>query len=268
MNKTKFLKNKELSFIELRYSNSSLCYKEHIHETLSIGAITNGKRQYSNKNNTYIISKGNLAIVNPNTIHSCNSIDNEKSNYYMLYIDTNWLYKVQKELNPTLNSFLPFKKEILEDKEIFNEFIKLCKVLLSNEFYIKKESLLIEFITILYKKYSDLQEKEKEINYKVENIIKYLKKNIKENISLEDLSKEFNLSTFYIIKLFKKQLNTSVYSYFINLKIEYAKNLLKKDFSIVETALECGFYDQSHFHRNFVKLVATTPKEYKNNFVQ
>ncbi|MDZ7820178.1 MAG: helix-turn-helix domain-containing protein [Aliarcobacter sp.] len=50
--------------------------------------------------------------------------------------------------------------------------------------------------------------------------------------------------------------------------MEFAKELLKKGFSIVETALECGFYDQSHFHRNFKKIVAITPKEYQDNFIQ
>ena len=95
-----------------------------------------------------------------------------------------------------------------------------------------------------------------------------MNKHIKEDISLNDLSKEFNLSTFYIIKLFKKELNISAHSYFINLKIELAKELLKKGFSIVETALKCGFYDQSHFHRNFKKIVAITPKEYQDNFIQ
>ena len=52
------------------------------------------------------------------------------------------------------------------------------------------------------------------------------------------------------------------------MKINQSKKLLKEGMSLVSTALECGFYDQSHFHRNFVKYTAITPKEYQLNFVQ
>lgn len=125
-----------------------------------------------------------------------------------------------------------------------------------------------KFFYSLYTKYNKEIDIKLKTNEKIENIISYMHKHIKEDISLNDLAKEFNLSTFYIIKLFKKELDISAHSYFINLKIELAKELLKKGFSIVETALECGFCDQSHFHRNFKKIVAITPKEYQDNFIQ
>ena len=56
------------------------------------------------------------------------------------------------------------------------------------------------------------------------------------------------------------------HAYLLNIKINKAKELLKQGYTIVDTALECGFTDQSHFHRNFLKIVATTPKEYQKNF--
>jgi AraC-like DNA-binding protein len=37
---------------------------------------------------------------------------------------------------------------------------------------------------------------------------------------------------------------------------------------IAETALECGFFDQSHFHRHFKAMTTVTPQEYRVNFVQ
>jgi len=63
-------------------------------------------------------------------------------------------------------------------------------------------------------------------------------------------------------------MNLTPHSYLLNVKINRAKEFLKNGYSIVDTALECGFFDQSRFHKNFVKIVATTPKEYRLNFVQ
>ena len=133
---------------------------------------------------------------------------------------------------------------------------------------IEKEISLIEFFSSLYVKYNKEIKIEMKDNSIINEIIEYLNINIKEDISLNDLSKKFNLSTFYITKLFKKELNIPAHSYFINLKIEFAKDLLKNGLNISQTALECGFCDQSHFHRNFKKIVAITPKQYQDNFVQ
>lgn len=63
-------------------------------------------------------------------------------------------------------------------------------------------------------------------------------------------------------------MNLTPHSYLLNIRINKAKEYLKSGYSLAQTAQECGFFDKSHFHRNFLKIVATTPNEYKLNFVQ
>lgn len=268
MNKTLYFTDKKLDYLELRYSKSNNCYKEHIHNTLSIGAILNGKRTYINKNKSFKLLKNQLAIVNPNTIHSCNNNSKIANKLYMIYLSKDWCFSIQKSIFPNIKEFIPFSNELIDNKITYNKFIQLCELLFSNALILEKESFLIDFFSSLYSRYNSSFSIEVKDNTIINNIIEYLRKNIKEDISLNDLSKEFNLSTFYITKLFKKELNIPAHSYFINLKIEFAKNLLKDGLSISQTALECGFFDQSHFHRNFKKIVAITPKEYQDNFVQ
>jgi AraC-like DNA-binding protein len=268
MNQTLYFTDKKLNYLELRYSKSNNCYKEHIHNTLSIGAILNGKRIYTNKNKSFILQKNQLAIVNPSTSHSCNNNSKTANRLYMLYLSKDWCFSVQQSIFPNIKGFIPFSNELINNKTIYNNFIKLCELLFSNSLILEKETLLIEFFSSLYVKYNQEIKIEINDNSIINKIIEYLNYNIKEDISLYDLSKEFNLSTFYITKLFKKELNIPAHSYFINLKIEFAKDLLKNGLSISQTALECGFFDQSHFHRNFKKILAITPKQYQDNFVQ
>ncbi len=54
----------------------------------------------------------------------------------------------------------------------------------------------------------------------------------------------------------------------LNCRIELAKKLLQKGFGLSQVALECGFFDQSHFHRHFKAITTVTPKEYQVNFIQ
>ena len=268
MNQTLYFTDERLDYLELRYSKSKDCYKEHIHNTLSIGAILNSKRIYTNKNKTFTLKKNQLAIVNPNTSHSCNTNSKTANKLYMLYLSKDWCFSIQKSIFPNINEFIPFPNELVDNKTTYNNFIKLCELLFSNSLILEKETSLIEFFTSLYIKYNHSFKIEINDNTTITKILEHLNKNVKEDISLNDLSKEFNLSTFYITKLFKKELNIPAHSYFINLKIEFAKSLLKSGLSITQTALECGFFDQSHFHRNFKKIVAITPKQYQDNFVQ
>ncbi|RXK12750.1 AraC family transcriptional regulator [Halarcobacter mediterraneus] len=267
---TKIFTHEKMPYLELRYSNNTKHYKKHLHDTLSVGMNIKGKTIYTNKDKKYDFEIGMLALVNPNEIHSCNPIDKIPNLYYMLYLDQKWCYELQKTICKEIIDFVPFEKELITDKRFYDEFKLLCENLFSNVTNEEKEEELIIFFTKLFKTY--LKEDYNKLSKNEENIFEkikiYIQENYKDNISLENLSKTFNLNKFYIIRLFKNNLNISPHSYLINLKINEAKKLLKKGFPLADTALECGFVDQSHFHRNFVKIVATTPKEYQLNFVQ
>lgn len=267
---TKVFIHEKLPFLELRYSNNTKHYKKHIHDTLSIGINLKGNTIYSNKEKEYSFDIGMLALVNPNEIHSCNPIDKIPNLYYMLYLDKNWCFGIQKTICEQIDTFIPFEKDLLNDKTKYKEFKLLCENLFSNITYQEKEEELILFLTKLFKTYlKDYHIKPtKEDNTKFEKLKAYIQKNYKKNISIDELSEEFQLNSFYIIRLFKNKLNMTPHAYLINLKINKAKEYLKDGYSLVDTALECGFSDQSHFHRNFVKIVATTPNQYKLNFVQ
>jgi len=268
-NFTKFFYHNELPYIEARYSNSNKDYKEHVHETFSIGVNLFGNRLYTNKENKYNFTPNMLAIINPYEVHSCNSIGKNNNEYYMLYLDKNWCFEIQKSIDNSLSKFKTYSVNILEDKELYNEFIKLNKLLFSEELLIQKEYELISFFRKFFAK--DLKKEIEEsflLKDELKPILEYLENNYKSNITLKELSDKFKLNSFYIIRLFNENLKISPHQYLLNLKINKGKELLKQNYSIVETALECGFTDQSHFHRNFVSIVATTPKQFQINFIQ
>ena len=264
---TKIFTDKKLPFVELRYSNSNMHYKKHFHETFSLGVNKKGVSIYVNNDTSYTLDKNMLSIINPNIVHSCNSCSDILNVYYMLYLNTNWCASIQKIINKNVNTFVNVPVDILEDKIFYNEYINLCEFLFSDNYILDKEDALYSFFIKFFSLFLD-ETKEEIIDKRFTGIVSYLEKNYKENISIDDLSKEFDLNPFYIIRLFKSEMNMTPHAYLLNLKINKSKELLKKNYSIVDTALECGFFDQSHFHKNFLKIVACTPNEYKLNFVQ
>lgn len=262
---TKIFVDENLPFLELRYSNNTKHYKEHIHETFSMGINIKGKSIYTNKNEKFEFEKDMIAIVNTNEIHSCNPINETPNLYYMLYLDENWCFKIQKSIDKNLKKFQPFPNAILYSKEVYETFKTLCEIIFSDISFEEKEEELINFFSNLFECYLEKSNQKIEDN-SFEEITNFLKDNYTENISIEDLASKFNINRFYLIRVFKSKLNITPHAYFLNIKINRAKELLKMGNSITQTALECGFTDQSHFHRNFLKIVATTPKSYQDNF--
>lgn len=266
-NFTKIFKDENLPFLELRHSNSNMHYKKHFHDCFSLGVNKIGESVYFNSGKEYILKTNALSIMNPKSVHACNALGEVLNEYYIMYLDASWCMNIQKLINDKVNDFINIPKHILEDKTYYKEYISLCDYLFQKHDSSDKEDALICFFLKFFTLFLDdvstpTQDK------KFEDIIKYLDENYKENIRLEELAQKFNLSSFYIIRLFKSQMNLTPRAYLINVKINKSKFYLQKGYSISETALECGFFDQSHFHKNFLKITTTTPKEYQVNFVQ
>ncbi len=251
--------------VEIRYSNSSINYKNHAHDTFSIGALKKGKRLFKYTNKETLIKPNMLAIVNANQVHSCNTIDEDiLSEYYVVYLDKTWCLEIQKSLFSNITELHDFPIFLLNDKNLYREFIAVCELFFSDEFYLKKEEILIEFMSRLYAQYFDFNIISIKSN-KFDEIIAYMEENIESNITLDELALKFNMNKYHLTRVFKKQQGLNAHAYFLNLKINKAKELLKEGLSIVNTALELGFVDQSHFHRHFLNIVAATPKEYQNS---
>ncbi len=97
----------------------------------------------------------------------------------------------------------------------------------------------------------------------IQKIKYYIEDHFRRNFSLAELSREVSISSFHLIRQFKRYTGLSPYQYLRNFRIEQAKKMLKKSASLANVAVEVGFYDQSHFHKNFMKIVGTTPKNFQ-----
>jgi len=257
----------KLPFMELRYSNANQHYKEHFHETFSLGANKEGKSVYINRKNKYDLEQNKLTIINPYHVHSCNSTGEILNKYYMMYLDVSWCESIQKTLDVNLKSFKNLSLDFLEDELYYKRFIKLCDFIYEENSEAEKENELLNFYFDFFSLFIENVDQTQN-NEKFEMIKMFIDKNYKENLSLSELSDIFKLNSFYIIRLFKSHINMTPHTYMLNVKINQSKKFLKAKMSISSTALECGFFDQSHFHRNFLKFTAITPKEYQLNFVQ
>ncbi|MGZ3863519.1 MAG: methylated-DNA--[protein]-cysteine S-methyltransferase [Bacteroidia bacterium] len=103
-----------------------------------------------------------------------------------------------------------------------------------------------------------------EINYsRVEEAIKYLMENFKQQPSLYDVADHANVSPFHFQKIFTEWAGISPKKFLQYLTVEELKKELKKSANLVEAAEKVGLSAQSRVYDLFVNIEAVTPHEFK-----
>ncbi|CUH77436.1 GlxA family transcriptional regulator [Tropicibacter naphthalenivorans] len=95
---------------------------------------------------------------------------------------------------------------------------------------------------------------------KLSQVIQMMEANIEEPISPAILAKEVGMSTRQLERLFRRYLSRSPKRYYMELRLQKARNLLMQtDMSVINVALACGFASPSHFSKCYRAQYETTP---------
>ncbi|MDV5972630.1 YSIRK-targeted surface antigen transcriptional regulator [Streptococcus canis] len=94
-------------------------------------------------------------------------------------------------------------------------------------------------------------------------VIQYLENNLNRFVKTEEIAKACHMSESKLRKLFKQEKHITIHQYFLNLKIETAKQLLDENKKVEEVSNLLGFSTSSNFSRTFKKIVGISPLEYK-----
>ena len=94
--------------------------------------------------------------------------------------------------------------------------------------------------------------------------LEYALKNCCHNVSIPEMAKRSDLSTSQLQRDFRKLFRMSPGEYIMRLRLQLAqRKLIDSNTAIGQIALECGFFDQSHFTRAFRKHTGLAPSHYR-----
>jgi len=95
---------------------------------------------------------------------------------------------------------------------------------------------------------------------KLAGVIKVMEGNLEEPITPPELASQAGMSTRQLERLFRRYLNRSPKRYYMELRLQKARNLLMQtDMSVINVALASGFASPSHFSKCYRAHFNTTP---------
>ena len=245
----------------------------HSHPYYELIYILDGRRQIFFPNGECILSKENLALIPPNSLHRTKSHSLSSQERIVIYFKKEFIERhISQEINDIIQSInspiVLSKDEMKKIAPFFNNFIT---IFLEPENDLKEESLkmcflsfFVEFIRIVKEKitYINVFSVKDSVYYEV---IKYINKNFHEKLSLDDLSNIFRISKYQLSKKLNIILGVSWVTYINTLRVAKAQSMLVESQSnILNIALSCGFGSITHFERVFKSMTNYSPTQYIN----
>lgn len=111
------------------------------------------------------------------------------------------------------------------------------------------------------------QKRFKTSSKRVATIHEYLMNHYKEEVNLGEIAGLVSMAEGSLCRFFKSNVGMTIFEYLNKIKIEFAcKLLMNNDLSILDVSLDSGFYNLSHFNKQFRKFTGKAPSEYRKQF--
>ena len=210
----------------------------------------------------YNIKDNNILLINPDDYHECEGVDEEELIYSAIHISKEVMKSLVLEIFKS-KKIVSFRKNVIYDGFLLDSIEELENLIFANTKTLEKEELFYVILKELLENYADFQVQNDNITLKTKEVCEYMENNYSDDITLDELSKIGCISKYHLIRLFTREKGITPYKYLELYRINKAKQLLQKETSILEVAVQCGFSDQSHFTNLFKKMIGITPKQYQ-----
>lgn len=131
----------------------------------------------------------------------------------------------------------------------------------------EKEEFLLLMMTLLLDKYcKPFETCIPQCKEELQDICELLQSHYSEALSLDDICHYAGVSKSTLLRAFTKSKGMTPYRYLQTIRIDAAKKLLEEGASPVDSAIQTGFSDQSHFTKFFTMFIGLSPGAYREIF--
>jgi AraC-like DNA-binding protein len=227
----------------------------HYHENAYFAFIQKGGSLERRKKGNIQCYPGLLLFYNDQEAHR-NEKYKLKSRNVCLELQNEWFYDNQIDKNCLEGTFN------IEDIATKMLFVKIIKEAIIND---ASSRLAIEGLLLqLYAEMIRNQRNVQQLPPWLQIVCNFLNDNWNKKITIAEISRVADVHPITVSKEFPKFFNCTFGIYLRKIRLERSVALLKKaSVPIDEVAVNCGFYDSSHYINTFKTLYGLTPSEYR-----
>ena len=263
------------------YIDDFLPYHKHGFYEINIIYDGVGKHMFGSKE--ILTSKGDVFVIPPNIEHGYSS-SGALTVYHILISELfianfsellskmcgyGLLFDLEPLLRSRLDGALYLKRNDIPF-DILKRYIEMIEeCALESGFEAEKCAHVLSLIAVLSKAMSQRRQTDvdhfprKQVLTVIESM-EYIDTHYAKKIDYRELAARGAVSYSTFLRCFKKLSGMTPVKYQLGCKIKAAANmLLGTNESVLTVALECGFFDSSHFIREFIKEKGISPSEFR-----
>lgn len=242
-------------------------YDPHWHDSYLVGITEQGVQQFHCRRDRHVSTPGNVFLLEPGEIHDGDAPSVEGFTYRTLYIEPAWLStELAAWFEQTPDRFsLGIANTMAADAALGISVANAFQALHEDEIRIVRETALGHLVSQLS---SHLQWRRKSAHDPRLPLVackarEYLHAHATEDIGLAELAAVTGVDRFRLSRAFRQAYGIAPYAYLIQLRLVQARRLLANGETPAQVASACGFADQSHLGRWFLRVYRLTPADYR-----
>lgn len=237
----------------------------HTHSHTELFFIVSGKGQFLIQDQIFPVGINNLVIINPNVLHTEDSLNAQPLEYIVLGIEG---IELANDENSNGQFSILDHMESVEISGCLRNILREMEQ--KNTGYEDVCQAYMEILIIRLMRSTTLSvPSEPQIssgNRQCAAVRRYIDLHFKEPLTLEQLAEESHMNKYYLSHAFKREYGTSPINYMISRRIEESKYLLAEtDLSMTQIAQLLGFSSLSYFSQVFRRTQSVSPLEYRQS---
>jgi AraC-like DNA-binding protein len=253
----------DVELLHARYRTHS--FGRHTHEGFAIGVIQEGVEGFSYRGTGHHAGQGQIIVFNPDEAHTGEAVDDFGWRFRIFYFDPELLRNAASQFGGRGCKQPFFLEAIIQDDLLAGWLRQLHVTLEESASLLERQSKFLWTFAQMAQRHSDCRSEEPTVragHLPVRRIREYLDENFIRNVSIQELVEVSGFSPYHMIRIFRNCTGLTPHLYLEQVRINRARQLLRSGVSIIDTALQVGFTDQSHLNRHFKKMTGITPGKY------
>lgn len=242
-------------------------FSYHYHDFHKIIVFISGKVTYHIEGKAYHLKPRDILLVSQGAIHKPEIDPSVPYERYIFWIrddvscqelntcfqkanDRSFnLVRADSALQERLKDLLPEIEQTLQNTHFGDPILK--------------DALFTQFMIyinrIFLRTSSSPDKKAYSSDTQVEQLLKYINRNLSENLSIDQLAERFFFSKYHMMRKFKNETGYTIHNYITSKRLLMARSLISQGMPVMKAAQASGFHDYTTFVRAYKKQFGKAP---------